>query len=340
MEREIDITEKIHKYVKILAAGILVGILLCTAGIYFYRQKDNVVTIYDAKVAGAMVGVRTRVNGRIASIDAADESTVEAGARLAEIEVSITDEDLANLEQNLELAKQNLAEIKKGRTVTVPVVNAGSAAGGANLAQAEARYNRMKELFEMGAISAMKRDEAAAEYETAKSAAQTPAVTYETRVEQAGPETIEAAELAVRQAEIALKNAKEDAQATTITAPVAGTMHIAEFAAGSEVKAGDTLFYIGDAESVWIEARVNDSQKERLKLGQLAVCEIDGRELKGTVAEIETKTDEADETATEGTQQTDDGKSAVKISLPPESMAAAKFGQKAVVKISVEEEKR
>ena len=105
---------------------------------------------------------------------------------------------------------------------------------------------RMNQLYEMGAVSAVKRDEAAAAYQAAVAASSASAsydsnVVYDTTVQAASPEAIKKAELQLRQAQAALERAKGNAAATEITAPVDGTVYIGELAEGMEVQAGQVL---------------------------------------------------------------------------------------------------
>ncbi len=350
---EVDISRKVNYFVKFGLIGLIAVALLCSAGIWYYQNQNNRMKLYDAQVTSTMVGVRTKANGKIAELNVNDGDHVAAGEVIARIEVSVTEEQIQQLEQNLELAKRNLAEIQKGQTITTPVMSEGGGGGGstvsqAAVAQAEARMQRMEELFKMGAISAVKRDEAVAEYAAAKAAASSsvaapPKVTYRTVVQPSSPEVIKSAEIQVRQAEAALESAKKDSQATEIVAPVDGTIYCTDLKEGSEVKAGQTIMNIGDAGNIWLEARVTPEQKGKIRLGQFVTYEIEGHALQGTVLEIESDDDAAEneeasaQTDTEGNEPpAEDGKSTVKISLPAEVSFELKPGMKTVVQVAVD----
>jgi len=344
---EVDISKKVTYFVKFGLVGLIALALLCSVGVWFYQHRNTHMKVYDAQVTSTMVGVKTKANGRIAEIKVEDGDHVEAGTVLARIEVSVTEEQIQQLQQNLELAQRNLTEIQKGQTITVPVPSAGVGSSNieaqAELERAASRMQRMNELFEMGAVSAVKRDEAAAEYAAAQAAAASapsiPSVSYQTMVQPSNPEVIKNAEIQVRQAEAALENAKKDSQATEIVAPVAGTVYLADLAENSEVTAGQTIMNIGDAGNIWVEARVTPEQKGRIRLGQFAEYSIEGRKFQGTVQEIETDDDENAEgmANTEGSAPTeDDGKSFVKISLPTEAALELKPGVKTVVEFAVD----
>ena len=273
---EVDVSKKATYFVKFGLVGLILLTVLCSAGVWLYQRHNHYMKVYDAQVTSTMVGVKTKADGKIAEIKVSEGEYVEAGTVIAKIAVSVTEEQIQQLQQNLELAKSNLAEIQKGQTITTPIVTGGSSnlTAQADLSRAEARMNRMNELFAMGAISAVKRDEAAADYaaaQAAASAASAPNVTYQTTVQPSSPEVIKSAEIQVRQAEAALANAKQDSQATEILAPVAGTIYFTELQEGSDVRAGQTIMNIGDAGNIWVEARVTPDQKQKIRLGQFAV---------------------------------------------------------------------
>ena len=198
---EVDITERVKYFFKYGLVGLLLVAFLGAGGVWYYQNRYHTLRIYDAKVTSTMVGVKVFAGGKIKEILVSDGDHVEAGQPLAHVEVSVTEEQIAQLEQTVELSKQNLAQVIKGQVVTVPVYENSGGASGVDIAGAEERMNRMNELFEMGAISANKRDEAAAEYAAALSATSVPSVTYKTTVQPSAPEVIESAEIALRQAE-------------------------------------------------------------------------------------------------------------------------------------------
>ena len=188
-----------------------------------------------------------------------------------------------------------------------------SSGGGSSqsAAAAESRMNRMQELYEMGAVSARERDAAVAAYHAAQSSASSssyaapaassstsaPAVTYQTTTQPADPKAVQAAELQLKQAQAALDNAKQDAAETDIVAPVAGTVYYADgIDEGGEVKAGQTIASVGNAEDIWVEARVSSEKAPNIRLGQFVSYEIDGHKLQGSVQDIQqpSKKDDSD----------------------------------------------
>ena len=309
---EVDITEKVKKVMKFGPVALIVIAILCAGGVWAYQHSQKGLTVYDAKVASTMVGVKAKADGTITELVVQDGDHVEAGDVIAHVQAKVTDEDIAQLEQNAALAKQSLEQVQKGQTITMPQASAvpvptpapvQSSGNSQAVANARARLNRMNELFEMGAVSAKQRDQAAADLEAAEASASTPApvvsaptpsVAPRTMTQAPNPEAVKQAELAVKQAEAALENAKQDAQTTDIVAPVAGTVYYAENAQeGSDLKAGDNVASIGDDADIWVEAKLSPNQKSSIRLGQFVSYTIDGRKYQGTVIDIKDPADTA-----------------------------------------------
>lgn len=365
---EVDITKKAKNFIRFGLIGLILLAVLAGGGIYLYQHYNRNLTVYDAQTACTMVDAKTKAEGKLTELTVADGDHVEAGDIIAHVAPKVTDEQVQQLEQNLALAKQSLEQLQKGgvvsapSAVTVPVPAAPQVDAGAQqrAAQALSRMQRMNELFSMGAVSAVKRDEAAAEYASAQAAASsapasTPSVTTvpQTSTPAAmNPEVIKQAELQVKQAEAALNNAKEDQQATDILAPVAGTVYYTDVAEGDDLKAGQTVVNIGDADNVWLEAKLNPDQAKKVRLGQFASYTIEGHELQGTIQDIQNPADDSadsaggDDSATadsgdsssSGAKQsaTTDTRTTVKLSLPTGLSFNVQPGMKAVVKFAID----
>lgn len=312
---EVDITEKVKRVLKFGPLALVALAILCALGVWAYQHSQKGLTVYDAKVASTMVGVKAKADGTVTELVVQDGDHVEAGDVIARVQVKITDEQIAQLAQNAELAKQNLAQVQRGQTVTVPQSAASapmpvpqSVGNSQAVANARARLNRMNELYEMGAISAVKRDQAAADLAAAEAAAtpapavSAPAATrYQTMTQPTNPEAVKQAELAVKQAEAALENAKQDAQATEIVAPVSGTVYLGDdIQEGADLKAGATVASIGDASNIWVEARLSPNQKGKIRLGQFVSYTIEGKKYQGTVLDIVDSADAQPDTAASG----------------------------------------
>ncbi len=346
--QEVDISNKVGKYIKFGVPALLVIAIICATAVWFFISRGQTLTVNDAQVSSSMISVRTGAPGQIAEYIVEDGARVEAGDVIARVKVSITEEQLKQLEQTVVLSKQNLEQIQRGRTVTSQVSSAPSYSGADSGAAAAAkrRLDRMNTLYSMGAVSAKERDAAEADYEAAmaSSASYSSEPSYSTTVVPSSPQVIKNAELQVKQAEAALENAKKAATSTEITAPVAGTVYISDTEPGAEVKAGQTIAYIGIDSSRWVEAYVKIEDKAKIALGQLVSYTVNGKKLNGTVTEItdpseENTADEENSSANKNTEAVEGespsvkrkGKLVVKISVTEDSEAELRPGAKAIV---------
>ena len=302
METE-NITSKIKHWVVLgLAIPVISGAAI-GYGAFKHNHSVTEIHIEGAKVTGTLISVRTLVDGKINEFLFNDGEEVAAGDVIARLEVEVNEETIAQLENTVELAKENLETLKLGQTVKVPVkrVRAIPAAPttsapqkNSTLASLEERANRMKELFEMGAVSKKDMEAAVAAYENAR-AAGTPApassgTTYVEEIEyvdqwQPTPAAvIQNAENAIKQAELSLNVALQEAQETEVVSPVSGTIYyIAE--SDKELIAGNSIARIGDSNELWLEAEVPEDIFNRITLGMPVDYVLEGRNLAGTVIE-------------------------------------------------------
>ncbi|MBR4642966.1 MAG: biotin/lipoyl-binding protein [Selenomonadaceae bacterium] len=308
--QSIDMTDKIKKVIGVSLAGVVLLSLIIGYAEYKYWHKDETIQLDDAKVSGTMVSVRVLTNGKVKELLFEDGAEVKAGDVIARLEVSITEEEIQQLENTVQLAKDNYAQLAQGQWVKVPVqrervtyppapppsVSSSSPSG--NLAKLEERANRMAELFEMGAVSAVQRDAARRAYESALAESQSPSyesssssapiieyyTEYVDEFRETPAEVLAGAEQAIKQAELSLNVAKQEARESDVIAPVSGTIYYA-VKVEQDLAAGDSVSRIGDSRELWLEAQVTEEIFDKIPLGKLATFSIDGKEIFGTVIE-------------------------------------------------------
>ena len=302
METE-NITGKIKRWIFF----VLTVPLACSAaigyGVFKHYHSTEEIQIADAKVAGTLVSARTLVDGKVSEILFEDGEKVNAGDVIARLEVEVNEEVIAQLEDTVALAKQNYEDLKLGQVVKVPVkrVRVIPAApsvvvpqSNSALAALEERANRMSELFEMGAVSKVQRDAAIAAYEKAKAAGSYSYTqnepTYVEEIEyvdqwQPTPAAVLMnAENAIKQAELSLNVALQEAQQTEVIAPVSGTIYYTA-EVEKEITAGNSIANIGDSNELWLAAEVSQEIFDKIKLGKPVDYILEGENLSGTVIE-------------------------------------------------------
>ena len=309
--QRIDMTAKVKKLIRFGIIGVLAVSLAIGYAEFSYWHTGETIRLENAKIVGTMVSVRVLANGKVKEILFEDGAQVQAGETIAQLEVNITEEEIHQLEETVQLAKDKYAELAAGQMVRVPVqrerVIAAPATPPQNLEKLKERAARMAELFEMGAVSAVQRDAARRAYESALANSSSasygePVVEYYTEyVEEfrpTPPEVLAGAEQAIKQAELSLNVAKQEARETAVIAPVSGTIYYG-VEAEQKLDAGDSVARIGDKRELWIEAEVSEEIFDKIALGKLVSYTIDGKKIFGTVTE-KIKPDEktADDTET------------------------------------------
>ena len=300
--QSIDLTAKVKRLICFgLPLLILVSAIIGYAE-FKYWHRNETVRLDDAKVTGTMVSVRVLTKGKVKELLFDDGAQVQAGDVIARLEVSITDEEIKQLENTVQLAKDRYAELQAGQTVRVavqrervvtPPPSYSSSASSGNLAKLQERANRMEELFNMGAVSAVERDKARRAYESALSESSTPQYSeptveyyteYVDEFRPTPPEVLAGAQQAIQQAELSLNVARQEARETEVVAPVSGTIYYG-VEAEKDLEAGDSVAKIGDNRELWIEAVVTEEVFDKISLGKLAEVTIGEQKVFGTVVE-------------------------------------------------------
>lgn len=324
---EIDESKKVRFVIKYgLVCAIAIS-AICASLVWYIMFSMGSVDIYDAKIATNTVGAKVRTAGVIDKLLVQNGDRVKAGDVIAQVKVEITEEQIKQLEKNYELSLKNLEQVRKGVTVSTPKVTPGRSTGPSEseLSNAKSRADRMSQLYEMGAVSGAKRDEAVAAYESLKASKVTvaPSVSYETVVQPANAQAVKQAEMAVKQAQAALLAAKNSTSATTIVAPVDGVVYLNDIEEGTKVKPGDVVAYIGDSDSTWVEAYLTEDEVQYAELGKLAAFYVDRQKFEGTITEILLPEELKEQVSlnTDGTYENPypEGKTVVKISIPSNS---------------------
>lgn len=305
----VDITGRAKNWIRF---GLIIPLAIAAGlgyGAFEQRYHEENLQIKNARVEGTMLAVRTLVDGKVSEVIFEDGAEVRAGDVIARLEVSVTEEAIRQLENTVKLAKQNLEDLKLGQIVKVPVktvrtiqtapqtIEYGAGRSSSEVASLLERANRMDELYEMGAVSRVQRDAARAAYERALAESYTPPPTYiepESIVveeieyvdqwQPTPPEALQNAENAIKQAELSLNVALQEAQENEIIAPISGTIfYVTEM--DGDLTAGNAVARIGDGKELWLSAEVDEKTFNRVKLGNLVSYVIAGRNLSGTVTE-------------------------------------------------------
>ena len=223
----------------------------------YYQSTD------DAYVAGDLVNVMSQVTGTVVSIGADETDRVEAGQELVRLDA--TDARIA-----LQDAEQQLARtVRQTRTVfaTRDELRAVVDQRRADLARAQADFNRRRNLTASGAVSGEELGHAQDALKAARDAlvaaeknlAAGRALVGHTGV--ADHPDVRAAATQVERAWLALVR-------TSVKAPVTGYVARRSVQLGERISPGAPLMAIVPLGRLWLEANFREMQLRRMRIGQ------------------------------------------------------------------------
>lgn len=152
----------------------------------------------------------------------------------------------------------------------------------ANFKNTEARFRRSSELYKQKVLSAAEFDAAQAEYQSAKANL------------ESLRQNIIGARFGVEQSQAVVKEAADNLSRTTIYSPVDGvvsklSVELGERVVGTAQMAGTEIMRISNLNSMEVNVDVNESDINRVSIGDTAEIEVDayqGKKFRGTVTEI------------------------------------------------------
>lgn len=301
--------DNIINYLKKYILYLLSVIFITFFGIVFIIQYEigrNIYIVADGKIVYEHIQLTAPTHGIVQEVFIKEGELVEQGSILMRMSNTLTDEDLIRLQNNVDLSRQNLEQLRASYMM-VEQNKIKTSDDEETINAARNKMERMNALYEMGAVSAIKRNEAIEAYENIKTAlkAKHKSTTYSPT-----SEALYDAELQVKRAEALLQKAYENTGQIDIVAPEKGIIYLLNTTTKSTNEIGDVLVDLQTVENIWIEAEVPLENAEKIYLGQLVTYELDNITIKGTVQEISTIMDENKET----------GLKSIRISIPQNYM--------------------
>ena len=247
----------------IVGVGVALGIIALVVLAWWLLDARFYESTDDAYVAGDLVNVMSQVNGTVVSIGADETDLVTAGQELVRLDA--TDARIA-----LQDAEQQLARtVRQTRTVfaTRDQLQAVVDQRRADLARAQADFNRRRNLAASGAVSG---EELAHAQDTLKAAhdalvaaqknlAASSALVGRTGV--ADNPDVRAAATQVERAWLALVR-------TSVRAPVKGYVARRSVQLGERIAPGAPLMSLVPLGRLWLEANFREMQLRHMRIGQ------------------------------------------------------------------------
>ena len=301
---EIDVTDFFKKRICLSIIIFLIFIASISFILMHGMGQSNEFTIHNGRLVCEQQSIQTPNSLFVQEVHITEGAAVKQGEALVSVRNIVSDEEIQRLQKNVDLAQKNLEQIRYGFIDTLPAPPVPTE----GLEAARVKMERMNELYEMGAVSAAKKNEAAAAYEQEKSAR----TTVQT-VRRSDPTAVQTAEDQLKKAELALEKAR-NTEITELYAQRSGIISKVFVKEGSSLESGADILTINIVDHAWIEAKIPEKDADRVYLGQIVRYELNGRRAEGTVEEItDDVTGDGDD---EGT-----GEKCIRISVPQEYTA-------------------
>ena len=276
---EIDVTKSLRKKIYRAIIFFLV-IVFCTSFFLLHSiDRSDELTVSNAHLVCEQSSLQAANPLIVRELHTEKGAYIAQGALLVTVQNVLSDEEYARLQKNVELAQTNVEQIRYGAAAVsqkIPIQTE-------SLDAARVRMDRMNELYEMGAVSAAKRNEAVAAYEQEKNAL---TVGSEQNPGAQNSAAIQAAEEQLKRAEEALAKVRDNTSTTDLFATREGTVSQIFVKEGDRIEKGDDILSVNILENCWIEAAIPSDGKDRVYLGQIVRYELNGISVQGTVEEI------------------------------------------------------
>ena len=257
----------------IVALVVVVIVAAAIIAYYFANRSENGkgrIRI-SGNIEVTSVEVSFKIPGRVVERLVDEGAVVKAGQVVARLESEDLEHELALRQADLKAMQAALDEQLAGSR------KEEIAQGEATLAAAEAEakrltddFHRQEALFRREVIPQQKYDAAKAAYETSRAQVRQSAEALALLRKGPRRERIEQARARRDEAEASLAQAKTRLGYATLLSPVSGLVMSKNIEPGEQVAAGTPVVTIGELDSVWVRAYINETDLGRVKVGQKA----------------------------------------------------------------------
>lgn len=226
------------------------------------------------------INVFSKLAGKVESVNYDIGDRVKKGDVLFALERTDFINQVKQAEAALSMAEANYSSLAGG-TLLKQLEQAE-----ANYLNAKENYERMKALYEEGAVSKQQFEGVELQFTLAKAQ-------YESAV-IAAPSNLKAAEAQVKQAQAALELARSQLENAVVVSPVSGIVAAKNVNPGEMVSPGMPVFTIVDLDKVFVEVNISESIINRVQIGQevqVRVSSAGNGEFKGIVTNISPSAD-------------------------------------------------
>ncbi len=248
----------------------LVAVAVIVAGLWAWASAVSrpVPEVLQGQVEGTLINVSGKLAGRLASIEVREGQRVECGALVARIESPEVQArlDQARAAREAAAAQRDKAyrgareeEVRQARSMWERARHAADLA--------EKTFRRLERLHADGVVPAQRRDEAEAQWKTAREAENAARAALDMAEAGARAEDKAAAAALVDRAAGAISEVQAALAETTILAPAAGEVYRKNAEPGEVVPAGYPVVTLLDLQDIWVVLQVREDKLAGISIG-------------------------------------------------------------------------
>jgi len=282
----------------IFAFGILAGSFYGIRWLHYYFTHAST---DDASVEGDLISLSSTVSGKIRRFPIREGEQVEKGQLIAQLreedyqaQVDVASGAVQSINASLNEAMADVLLVKEKTEKDVQRAEAVLFASQARLKEAQANmqlatldFKRVSKLYKTKTVSASEMDKVQAAYTLAQAGLEKAkeeinenlaklnvarANTGETILKQRRVESLKGK---LKEATAELEAARLKLAHTTVTSPSDGVVAKKISHIGEVIKAGQPVAIIVDLNNIWVEANLEETQVEQVRLGQSVDLKVD-----------------------------------------------------------------
>ena len=247
-----------------IAVLVAVG-LVALAGFFLLTPPEEVIM---GQAEATTIRISGKVPGRIASYRFNEGDQVKAGDTLVFLSTPEVQAKLMQVEAVKAAAEAQHAKALKGaRDQEVTAAYELWQKAQAGLTIAKKSYDRVRNLYEKGVMSAQKKDEAEANYNAMVATEKAARSQYEMAKEGARKEDKAAAAALVNQASGALAEVESYVEESALVAPIDGEISERFPEVGELVGTGAPIMNIADLTDMWVSFSIREDLLSQVKVG-------------------------------------------------------------------------
>jgi HlyD family secretion protein len=228
-------------------------------------------------MADEEIQVVSKIAGKVAQVLAQEGMTVQKGQVLVQLETSDYIQQLKQSESGLKSAQAKLADTKAGaRSQELQRLESAVEQAKAIYDSAQKNYDRMKALYDTGAISQAEFEKVSLELDKARTGYEQAQAQLDLSKAGATSNTIAALQAEVDRMKATLDLAKNTLDSAAITAPISGVIARRSIDPGEMAQPGVPLLTIVKMDEVKVEASVPQDQINQVKVGSQVQVEVSG----------------------------------------------------------------